>query len=166
MLNSLIPDLCCKIPSMCSFTSMIITLQFPCISVHSVTVSLLSCSRCISDCSSICGTERWRPTLLDTLAWAPRGSSSSPSNLSGMGRAPLRIWRRSPPTSGLASGSRWLMLGSSTSPATPSRTMTRSLTPPPCLALSRNATHGLVGRLGSIPTSRWPGAMPLSLLWK
>ena len=120
----------------------------------------------VSDCNSIYGTERWRPTLLDTLAWAPRGSSSLPLSLSGMGRAPLRILRRLLPTSGPVSGSRWLMLGSSTSPATPSPTTTRSLTPPPCSALSQNVTHGLEERSGSIPTSPWLGAMPLSLLWR
>jgi hypothetical protein len=119
-----------------------------------------------ADCSSIPCAERWRPTLLDTLAWAPRGSSSLPLSLSGMGRAAPRIWRRLLLTSGPTSGSRWLMLGSSTFPATLSRTMTRSLTPPPCSALFRNATHGLEERSGSTPTSQWLGVTPLSLLWR
>ena len=54
-----------------------------------------------------------------------------------MGRAAPRIWRKLPLTSGLASGSKCQKLGSSTFPATPSHTTTRSLIPRPCLVLSR-----------------------------
>ena len=39
---------------------------------------------------SLSPPEQWPLTLLDILAWAPRGSSSLPLNHSGMGRPPLK----------------------------------------------------------------------------
>ena len=110
--------------------------------------------------------EQWHPILLDTLAWAPRESSSLLWSHSGMGRAAPRIWRRWLLISGHPSGSRWLMPGSSTSPATLSHTMIRCSTPPPCLAPFHPDMVGLVERLGLIPTSPWLEVMPLCLLWR
>lgn len=111
-------------------------------------------------------TAQWRLTLLDTLGWAQRESSSLLWNLSGIRRAAPRICRRWQLILGLPSGSRWLMLVSSISPATLSHTMTRFSIQQQCLGLFHRDMVGVAMRSASIHTSLWPEEMHLYLLWK
>lgn len=109
---------------------------------------------------------KWHHILLDILAWGQRESSSLHWSLSGMGRAVRRICRRLLQIWGRPSGNRWLMLVLSTSPATPSHTMTRYLIPQQCLVLFPQDMVGMEGKLGLISTSLWQEGMPLCQLWK
>lgn len=111
-------------------------------------------------------TVKWHLTSLDTHAWAPRGSSSSRWNPSGMARAAPRICKRCPLISDPPSGNRCPRPGSNTFPATLSPTTTKCSTPPQCSVPCPRGLTGTAARLDSMFTSPWPEETPLFPLWK